>query len=62
MRVRRHRRWDWPRILAIGFLLLMAGVALKVAGAPQWGGALAGGGAFAMLWTRGRRLVRWGGQ
>jgi hypothetical protein len=48
-------------MLAIGFLLLMAGVALKVAGDPQWGGALAGGGAFAMLWTCGRRPARGGG-
>jgi hypothetical protein len=54
MRLYRHRLWDWPRILAVGLLLLMAGVALKVAGAPQWGGALAGGGAFAMVWTCGR--------
>jgi hypothetical protein len=55
MRVYRYRLWDWPRMLVIGFLLLMAGVALKVAGDPQWGGALAGGGAFAMLWTCGQR-------
>lgn len=62
MRVYRHRLWDWPRMLAVGFLLLMAGVALKVVGHPQWGGALAGGGAFAILWTFGRRPVPRGGQ
>jgi hypothetical protein len=57
MRVYRHRPWDWPRILTVGFLLVIAGIALKVAGAPQWGGALAGGGAFAMVWAFGRRPV-----
>jgi hypothetical protein len=62
MRVRRHRLWDWPRMLAVGFLLLMVGVDLKIVGDPQWGGALAGSGAFAMLWTCGRRPVRRGGQ
>ena len=54
MRPYRHRLWDWPRILTVGLLLLMAGIALKVAGAPQWGGALAGGGAFAVVWTCGQ--------
>jgi hypothetical protein len=44
MRVYRHRLWDWPRILALGLLLLMAGGALKVIGDPQWGGALTDGG------------------
>jgi hypothetical protein len=62
MRVQHHPLWDWPRMLAVGSLLLMAGVGLKVAGDPQWGGALAGGGAFAILWTCGRRPVRRGGQ
>ena len=47
-------------MLAVGFLLLMAGLGLKVVGDPQWGGALAGGGVFAMLWTFGRRPVRRG--
>jgi hypothetical protein len=62
MRVHQHRLWDWPRMLAVGSLLLMAGVGLKVAGDPQWGGALAGGGAFAILWTFGRRPVPRGDQ
>jgi hypothetical protein len=61
MRVDRYRPLDWPRMLAVGFLLLVAGVGLKVAGDPQWGGALAGAGAFAMLWTCGQRSVRRGG-
>jgi hypothetical protein len=62
MRVYRHRLWDWPRILALGLLLLMAGVALKVVGDPQWGGALTDGEAFAIVWTFGRRPVGRGGQ
>jgi hypothetical protein len=57
MRVYRHRLWAWPRILAVGLLLILAGVALEVAGAPQWGGALAGGAAAAMIWAFGRRPV-----
>jgi hypothetical protein len=62
MRLYHHCLWAWPRILTVGLLLLMAGVALKVVGDPQWGGALAGGGAFAMVWTFGRRPVCRGGQ
>jgi hypothetical protein len=57
MRVDRHRLWAWPRILAIGLLLVMAGVALEIAGAPQCGGALAGGAVVAMIWAFGRRPV-----
>jgi hypothetical protein len=62
MRVHHHRLWDGPRMLAVGSLLLMAGVGLKVSGDPQWGGALAGGGAFAMLWACGRRPADRSGQ
>jgi hypothetical protein len=57
MRVYRYRLWDWPRILAVGLPLVMAGVALKAAGAPQWDGALAGRGAFAIVLAFGRRPV-----
>jgi hypothetical protein len=57
MRVYRHRLWSWPGILAVGLLLVMAGVALAVAGAPQLGGALAGGAVVAMVWGVGRRPV-----
>jgi hypothetical protein len=62
MRVHHHRLRDGPRMLAVGSLLLMAGVGLKVAGDPQWGGALAGGGAFAIRWTCGRRPAHRSGQ
>jgi hypothetical protein len=57
MRVYRYRLWAWPRILAVGFPLVMAGVALEFAGAPQWGGALAGGAVVAMVLAFGRRPV-----
>jgi hypothetical protein len=55
MRVYRHRLWAWPGILAVGLLLVMAGVALEITGTPQWGGALAGGAVVAMVWAFGRQ-------